>query len=56
MGGIVNVVEECLDSVTVVLALANTAGGRTDKVFEAEVAMLMDTKRSVKMSVSCPAP
>jgi hypothetical protein len=44
--------EEGHDDVTVALAPAKTSGDCTGKVCEAAVAMLMDAKRSVRVSVS----
>jgi hypothetical protein len=52
-GGIVSSLEEGLDGVIVTFAPSKTAGDRTGKVSETAIAMLMDTKRSVRVTVSC---
>jgi hypothetical protein len=55
-GGIIIALEEGLDGVTVALAPAKTARGRTGKASDAAVAMLRDTKRIVRLPVRFQTP
>jgi hypothetical protein len=48
----IHLLHQVHDGVTVALAPAKTAGDRMGKVSEAPFAMLMDTKRNVRIQVS----